>query len=202
MIIHQQTIQSTKITIFKITKDFDFYYNKLKLDDKEQKYFDKIKNDFRRKQWLAVRYFTSSLFCKKINIHYQHSGKPFIVNSEINISISHTKDLVAIALNEKHPIGIDIEQFGNKIEKIANRFLSSQELQLINNEDSVKFKTLFWSAKESIYKNLEITGISFKEGIKIKKIDKQKLIAIVNEKEIVVNYVFMNFFVLSLSTSQ
>ncbi len=127
-----------------------------------------IKNIIKRKEFYASRILIENL-CKSFNIRYygiikNDSGKPYLKNRTENISISHSFPYVAGILNEEKKCGIDIEKIQKKILKINHKFLSKSELNKIKN--NTKKNTIYWSAKESLYK-LKGEFLSFKNDIKI-----------------------------------
>lgn len=60
-------------------------------------------------------------------IGYSSEGKPFLTDDSFFISISHTKGYVAVILNPKTPVGIDIEQYGKRVHKVFDRFIRPDE---------------------------------------------------------------------------
>lgn len=50
----------------------------------------------------------------------------------INISISHSRRLAAVAIDPARPIGIDIEEPRSQLFNVATRFLSAEERRLLN----------------------------------------------------------------------
>ena len=58
-----------------------------------------IKSESLRKQKLAVRCLLDALFEEKVYLSHHDNGKPYIENSAINISITHTPRYVAVILN-------------------------------------------------------------------------------------------------------
>ena len=58
------------------------------------------------------------------------SGKPYLDGGEINISISHTEDLITVAASMEHEIGVDAEQEipGERAAKLESRFFSDFDL--------------------------------------------------------------------------
>ena len=128
----------------------------------------KIKNIIKRKEFYASRILIKNL-CKSFNIRYygiikNDSGKPYLKNRNENISISHSFPYVTGILNKKKQCGIDIEKIQKKILKINHKFLSKSELNKIKN--NTKKNTIYWTAKESLYK-LKGEFLSFKNDIKI-----------------------------------
>ncbi len=99
-----------------------------------------------------------------LEIIYKESGKPYLL-SEVSISISHSYDWLVILFSFKgNDIGIDIEKVRDKILNIKEKFLSKEEL--INLQDALPEKyTIYWCAKEAIYKALDVEGLNFSEQI-------------------------------------
>ena len=64
------------------------------------------------------------------DITYTAEGKPHLLRKSGHISISHTKEWVAVAYHPFLPIGIDIERIGEKIEKVAPRVFNAPELNI------------------------------------------------------------------------
>jgi phosphopantetheinyl transferase len=82
-------------------------------------------------------------------------GKPFLFNSKINISISHSYGLLAVVVSLNSCIGIDIEKnfFIDGIDAIS--LLSVGEYKAIKDLDAISFNNKFfqlWCLKESYFK--------------------------------------------------
>lgn len=93
----------------------------------------------------------------------QDDGKPYLEDNSYNISISHTKDYVAILLHNKLSVGIDIETISDRVERIANRFIS--DLEYINPKHKITHLLLHWSTKECLYKLINEQGVDFKQQL-------------------------------------
>ena len=100
------------------------------------------------------------------DITYTAEGKPHLLRKSGHISISHTKEWVAVAYHPFLPIGIDIERIGEKIEKVAPRVFNAPELN-ISSENRGKWLHICWSAKEALFKAIPETGIDFREHLHI-----------------------------------
>ena len=108
-------------------------------------------------------------------ITYDLDGMP-ILNSEFNISISHSHEIAALVVSNKKIIGLDVQFKESKILNIQNKFLNKSEKLNISDDPSVDILTMIWTSKESIYKAVGLKGISFLKNIKIDKvIEKDKL---------------------------
>jgi len=160
---------STKIKLWKLNLgELDYF----ELDEYDRNLMKAKKNKLVREQFLAIRK-TLQLEDPSYKIRYDESGKPFI-NSDLNISISHSKCMAAIVFSEHNLAGIDIEHKQNKIIRIKNKFLNDSEKLENEYQYNVDNLTMMWTAKESIYKALGIKGVSFSDNIIIKNINKNK----------------------------
>lgn len=80
-------------------------------------------------------------------------GAPYIANSDIRISISHSRDYVALASCAEGDFGIDIEQpRPEQLRRVASRFLSTDEIEYYSASDELLLKA--WTLKEAAYKAL------------------------------------------------
>ena len=142
------------------------------LDEYDNSLLKAKKNELAKEQFLAVRK-TLQLENPGYKIRYDKSGKPSI-NSDLNISISHSNLMVAIVFSDSNKVGIDIELKKSKIINIQNKFLNYAEKLENEYQSNVDYLTMIWTAKESIYKALGIKGVSFSDNIIIKNINKNK----------------------------
>ena len=160
---------NTKIKLWKLNLgELDYY----ELDEYDNNLIKAKKNQLVREQFLAVRKILH-LENPCYKIRYDESGKP-LINSDFNISISHSKFMVAIVFSENNKAGIDIEHKENKIINIQNKFLNDSEKLENEYQYNVDYLTMIWTAKESIYKALGIKGVSFSDNIIVKNINKNK----------------------------
>ncbi|KJF42746.1 4'-phosphopantetheinyl transferase family protein [Draconibacterium sediminis] len=131
-----------------------------------------FKAEKRQKEFLATRLLLQNLIPENTPIIYRDEfGKPSLINSDLNISITHSADLAAIILSEKN-IGIDVEQLQRNIDKVVTRFASTAEIEFIESSKDPQFvKILLWAAKEAIFKCSGIHGVQFNEQIAITPFD-------------------------------
>ncbi len=118
------------------------------------------KSEARVKQWIATRLLVNSII-KDVEIEYNSLGKPTLSNGW-NISISHSEDFVAVSINQTQDSGIDVEKVSSKVERIKHKFLSEEDLQKVKSLDEL---TLFWSAKEALYKYYGKKEVLFIENL-------------------------------------
>ena len=98
-----------------------------------------------------------------LEIFYEESGKPYLKNG-MNISISHSHDWLAMLFSTSSNIGIDIEKVRDKILKIKEKYLSKKELEELKDASLEKY-TIYWGAKEALYKACGISGVLFAEQL-------------------------------------
>ena len=109
----------------------------------------KFKSEERRKEWLATRALLQSTPYKKCKIVYGNNGAPMLTDSDRHIGISHTKELVAIAISDTH-IGIDIEFGERDALKVAKLFLTEKECGTLDNNKDEALR--LWTTKEAAFK--------------------------------------------------
>ena len=112
----------------------------------------------RKKEHLASRLLVNEI-CPTKTIIYNEFGAPELNNGK-HISISHSKELVAVILSDKKT-GLDIEQISEKSLRIASKFVSARNLIKLNKEKA----TLIWCLKEAIYKWHQKGSVDFIKDI-------------------------------------
>ncbi len=125
---------------------------------------DNCKAPKRRIELLSVRALLKAVGINQ-TIHYNDS-KPYLDNGYI--SISHSPDIAAIIYNTDHPVGIDIEKISPRIQRIATRAFSDEEIAAANGD--LEKLTILWNCKECVFKLANDEGIDFREMIKVKNI--------------------------------
>jgi len=160
---------NTKIKLWKINTG---ELNNFELDVYDSSLLKSKKSQLAKEQFLAVRKILHHEN-PSYKIRYDESGKPSI-NSDLNISISHSNLIAGIVFSGFNQTGIDIEDKESKIINIQNKFLNESEKLKDEYQSDVDYLTKIWTAKESIYKAIGIKGISFSDNIVIKNIKKNK----------------------------
>lgn len=96
---------------------------------------------------------------------YRESGAPYLVyHTDLSLSISHTEGAVAVLLSKGgSAVGIDIEQRGDKVERVLDRFLVPEELLALQREPEDRLLGhLLWSSKEAAFKRFNPKSGSLK----------------------------------------
>ena len=121
-------------------------------------------SDKRTIEKMAALYLVRNILKdESVDIFYEASGKPYL-NKSMKISISHSYNWLAVLFSSTQEVGIDIEKVRDKILKIKEKFLSSQELTELKDAPLEKY-TLYWCAKEALYKASGISGLLFAEQL-------------------------------------
>ncbi|MEM1135448.1 MAG: 4'-phosphopantetheinyl transferase superfamily protein [Bacteroidota bacterium] len=130
-----------------------------------------IKSPLKRCQTLAgrllVKLLVTDAFDSFNGIKKDENGKPHLKKSSHFISISHTGNLAVAALNTAYKTGIDIERVSNRILKIMPKFLSARER--LHVDDDVPEATIYWCAKEALYKLNGRKGVILSQELLINK---------------------------------
>ena len=125
-------------------------------------------------EWIATRILIENL-CMRFGIDFQgitkdEYGKPFLLNSTAQISISHSFPIASAMINLDSPCGIDVEWPRKQMVSIQKKFLHESEFVYKNNEVAL---CILWAAKEAIYKRYGKKKLSFKEHIKIQLLEEE-----------------------------
>lgn len=125
--------------------------------------FSRLKAEQRQKEWLATRLLLKEMLGHEAIIHHHPNGAPFLSETEKKqISISHTKDFVAIMLTDvTHIAGIDIEYRSERVRKVRSRFLNAEEEQFIDPAHETEHLLICWCAKETLYKIINRQEVDF-----------------------------------------
>ena len=121
----------------------------------------------RRCEWLAVRVVVRMLLGSDAAIAYTADGKPLLADGAGHISISHSGNLVAVAVHDSRDVGIDVELRSSRVAAIRGRVLSAVEEEALDRHNETDALLLHWSAKESFYKIIGNRGGSFVESFRV-----------------------------------
>lgn len=154
-------------TLPSLTNDFSF------LHENESAYYNGLPVDKRRLSYLlgrkaaktAVAELTAHADLQSIEIGSGVFQFPIVktaVAQNLQVSISHCDKLgVAVAFQEEHPMGVDIERIDHGKKEVMKTYVSVNETVLIeNNQLSVSAgATAMWTIKEALSKILK-TGLT------------------------------------------
>jgi phosphopantetheinyl transferase len=183
-IFFQQVIDdSTKLALWKIEEEEAFFNQHVPLQRT-------ITHPHKRLQHLAGRYLLKYLFPDfPISlIQIADTRKPYLRDEAYHFSISHCGDYAAVIVSKNRKVGIDIELFTPKIEKIEHKFVTEPEWAIVtrvgaiegdsfSTSQRVNFLTLLWSCKETLFKWYGLGEVGFIRHMELKhmlEIEKQQ----------------------------
>ncbi len=128
------------------------------LTPRELKEWQEFTSQARKDEFLAARHLFHYLLEQgdlnpNFELKKEPLGKPFAqFNDEIlNVSFSHSKEMVMCAISIESNIGLDIEWSRREVnERLVRRFLSENEWKIFGEENPIKL----WTMKEAAVKCL------------------------------------------------
>lgn len=120
----------------------------------------------RRMEWLTARVLLHNIADISERLGYNATGRPILSVGSPFVSISHTGHYVSLLISPTQ-VGIDIEQRGARAKRISSFFLKTSEMALLNTTGLSEEDTavVLWSAKESVYKMVDMPGLSLLHDI-------------------------------------
>ena len=160
-----QINETTRLGIWKIEETEDFFKGNV------PQHRD-VTHPHKRLQHLAGRFLLQFLFP---NFPYDliqiaDTSKPFLSGEQYHFSISHCGDYAAAIVSKDSRVGIDIEIPVERIVRIRDKYLSSNEKikwSVGGLKPDVRTLTLLWSCKESVFKWYGDGGVDFSEQIQL-----------------------------------
>lgn len=184
----------TRLGVWKIDEEIPHLHNLYKPQISDTVYSE-LKTERRQKEYLASRLTLQHIFQTPLKLGKDKNGRPIDLSSQKHLSLSHT-DGWAAAITSDIAVGIDIENYREKILRVAHKFHSEKEARLFETMDSIKALSLLWSAKESVFKRfsnlhlafleeMELTSeLHFEEGellIKVEKAGQKEMVSVYYE---------------------
>ena len=120
-------------------------------------------SEHRRREVLAWRAIVKRELGRGVKISHDENGAPQVDTPETYISVSHSKELVAVMLSDR-PCAVDIESTARDFRKVAKHYLTEEEMALAEQYDIF---AEMWSAKESLYKYYRKGGLNYLCDVKI-----------------------------------
>jgi phosphopantetheinyl transferase (holo-ACP synthase) len=101
-------------------------------------------------------------------LRYTPENKPFLLNTNQKISISHSHDKLVILINDQEETGVDIELVRDKVVSVKHKFLNNSESAATG--DDVRRLITFWAAKEALYKVYGRRKVDFKAHLFVEEV--------------------------------
>ncbi len=128
----------------------------------------------RRLEWLAGRFLAQQISenSEDVEITKNENGKPILKGNK-NISISHSRKMVATAIGETET-GVDIQYKSKRLYDLAFKFLSDQEFSQLSHDNLLEQLHIYWGVKEALYKIHGESDLFFKRDIYVESFALQK----------------------------
>ncbi|HOH96646.1 MAG TPA: 4'-phosphopantetheinyl transferase superfamily protein [Candidatus Enterocola sp.] len=152
MKIENITYQEGEILIGQFDEDVEALKSMLTNFEVYEAEFEKLSTTKRKQEFLAARLLLNKVLGREVVVCYDENNKPYLQNASEQISISHSKNYVAVMVHPIHAVGIDLELRTEKVKRVYKRFLNPAEQQYLYNEKDNSYLEIAWSAKEVLYK--------------------------------------------------
>lgn len=126
----------------------------------------------KRLEYLTSLRLVKQQFGKNSVLSKNKYGAPFINGEAKYVSLSHSFPKVVLAISD-YVCGVDVEEIKPKVLRIASKFLNPFEIEQTENTSTKT--TLFWSAKETIFKIYQKGAVDFKDHIHLKLLDDESI---------------------------
>ena len=165
----KQIDNDTEFALWKIEEQAEDLYNQLQLNEHEKAFVEQLSHGKRHLHWLGTRVLLRKMLNtdEYIDCKVDEHGKPYLVDLPYHISLSHSFDYAAVMISKTRPVGIDIEQIKEKVERIAHKFMRPEEMAFIADQHKIQQLYACWCAKEAVYKCHGQKEVSFADNISL-----------------------------------
>ena len=108
------------------------------MSEERQKKCDSLKREEDKRLCIAAdMLLRQSLFeyagikKQELMLSFSENGKPYIEDGRVHFSVSHSGDIAVVCINEKNPVGIDIEKITQINSRVAKRIFSDAEISFV-----------------------------------------------------------------------
>lgn len=128
---------------------------------------------------------------------HEPSGRPYLRDCSLPISISHTKGYICAAKGKAESIGVDIEYPGDRVLRVREKFVSPAEVGVLMSAglDELHACLVLWCAKEAAYKKCGMSGVDFREHFVLKEASGDRLSLSVEREDNPFGTLKLSFFV-------
>ncbi len=175
VILERSPMPGCRLAIWHITESLKELEEFLDIIPEHESTLSNFKFDKRKLEWICSRALVKHLIpeIKQVNIIYDINGKPHLESqkgeTDYHISISHSRDDVAVMVCKDEPVGIDLETIRDRILNISKRFINEDEMKGIEERNILEHMHVLWGAKEVMFKLYSIGELSFQDEIFIDK---------------------------------
>jgi 4'-phosphopantetheinyl transferase len=137
------------------------------LSEQESERLNSFTSDRRKIEFYFTRLLWKEFGYQEF-IKYGPEGNPIV--SEGQIGVSHSKHNIVIGHSLDSVVGIDVENYSEKVIRIAQKFMSENEMERFGHSD-IKRLTTIWSIKEAVFKMRPKDHLVFRDQIEVLSID-------------------------------
>ncbi|MEO6849749.1 MAG: 4'-phosphopantetheinyl transferase superfamily protein [Mucilaginibacter sp.] len=189
----KQIDNDTEFAVWKIEEKAEDLYKQLQLNEQEKAFVEQLSHGKRHLHWLGTRVLLRKMLQtdEYIDCRVDAHGKPYLVNLPYHISLSHSFEYAAVMISKKSPVGIDIEQIKEKVERIAHKFMKPAEMSFVDARNKIAQLYACWCAKEAVYKCYGQKEVSFADNISLEPFNfdsEGNVTAHLNKEEIHLDY--------------
>ena len=169
LLITTHPFPDTTLALWQIAEPESVFKEELPLSAAEEQELSALQQ-LRRLEWLSSRWLLHKITGaqQRLPLAKDAFSKPFFLDQpDLYCSLSHSQGIVG-ALTSVQNCGCDIQVLVEKMPAIARKFLGEAEATFVAQfPESVRFELyhLFWTAKESLYKNYGIKALDFRKNI-------------------------------------
>lgn len=175
VIYNKDIDDQTILAVWKIEETEEELFSGLQFKQHELDLIATLSNSKRRMHWLSTRLLLRKMLRtdQYIDCRMDEHGKPYLVNSDYHISLSHSYDYAAVMIGKNRSVGLDIELIKDKIYRIQQKFLNTEELAIPGLKDHTQALYVCWCAKEAVYKWYGKKELEFKKHMHIQPFNLQ-----------------------------
>lgn len=131
--------------------------------------YSRITHENKKIDYLASRcaldWVLEKMLITQSEIIKDTNGKPFLKNSNAQLSISHSNEYCVAIVHQSRNVGIDIQILSHKIKNVSTKFLTPSEIEIVG--DQLLDLCKVWCAKEAMYKLVGKKGLSLKNDFNL-----------------------------------
>ena len=158
--------------IWHITETPDELFSGLTPGKAEVALYHTFRNEQRKRHWLGARAALSALLSPLPSaLETDANGKPFLPSRTHHVSLSHAGDYAVAVIRHDGLVGIDIEKISPRIDRVKDRFLLPDELNALEQENRLEQLSLYWGAKEALYKLRGNPGVDLRNDLYVGRFD-------------------------------
>lgn len=165
--LQKELENDARIYVWEMTESEEELLATTAVPDNELEDLQYIKGASRRREILATRALLNTIFPEKLYLGHHDNGKPYLLNTAMELSISHDDRFVAIITHPDEDLGIDIENLNRDFSAVEKKALSEDEIDDIDEKKKNLQLAIYWCAKEAIFKRMSLNGVDFAEQIEI-----------------------------------